>query len=238
MPNLLTVKNLSVRFDQLSVLDNLSFEVEKGDVVAIIGPNGAGKSVLFRALLGLVPYEGTIQWPEHIKISYVPQKLAIDRDLPLTVMEFFKLKNASQNEIYEALEEVGFSKSHDHHHWEQHLLNNRLGNLSGGEFQRILIAYALINHPDILLFDEPTAGIDVGGEETIYSLLEKLQKKIGITILLITHDLNVIYRYAEKVLCLNKEKVCYGTPKEALKPEVLEELYGSKVKVYPHEHGH
>ncbi len=231
----LTVKNLSVRFEGLSVLENVSLEVERGDVVAIIGPNGAGKTVFFRALLGLVPYEGTVDWPKHPKIGYVPQKLAVDRDLPLTVMEFLKFKGAKDHEIYEALESVGFLKGHDKHHWKHHLLNAKLGQISGGEFPRALIAYALINHPDILLFDEPTAGVDIGGEETIYSLLEKLHQKTGITILLITHDLNVIYRYATKVLCLNKENVCYGAPKEALKPEILEGLYGSKIGVYKHQ---
>lgn len=238
MKSLLSIKNLSIRFNSLAVLENLSFDVEKGDVVAIIGPNGAGKTVLFRALLGLLPYEGEISWPKHIKIGYVPQKLAVEKDLPLTVMEFLKFKGASQEEIYESLEEVGFLRGEDEHHLRHHLLQARLGQLSGGEFQRVLIAYALINHPDILLFDEPTAGVDIGGEETIYSFLEKLHKKIGLTILLITHDLNVIYRYAKKVLCINKEKICYGSPQEALTPKTLESLYGSKVGVFPHEHQH
>lgn len=238
MTSLVSVKNLSVRFDDLKVLENLSFEVNRGDILAVVGPNGAGKTVLFRALLGLLNYDGEVAWPKNVKIGYVPQKLSVDKDLPLTVMEFLKFKGASKEEIYEALEAVGFLKGHDAHHWQHHLLNARLGQLSGGEFQRVLIAYALINHPDVLLFDEPTAGVDIGGEETIYSLLEKLHEKLGLTILLITHDLNVIYRYAKKVLCLNKEKVCYGSPKEALNPKVLEELYGSKVGVYPHEHKH
>lgn len=225
--SLLQVKNLSVRFGNLAVLENLSFDVEKGDVLAIVGPNGAGKTVLFRALLGLIPYQGEIVWPKHVKIGYVPQKLAVEKDLPLTVMEFFRFSGASKNEIYESMDSVGL-----HHH----LLNSRLGQLSGGEFQRVLIAYALINHPDILLFDEPTAGVDLGGEETIYSLLAKLHRQIGISILLITHDLNVIYRYAEKVLCLNKERVCYGSPKETLTPKTLEELYGSQIGLYKHHH--
>lgn len=232
----LSVKNLSVRFDGRPVLDNISFEVEKGDVTAIIGPNGAGKTVLFRAILGLVSHEGKVEWPKNVKIGYVPQKLSVDRDLPLSVAEFLKLRGVSDNEIFEALEEVGFLKGHDEHHWKHHLLNARLGKLSGGEFQRVLIAYALMDHPDLLLFDEPTSGIDIGGEETIYSLLEKLHEKTKIAILLITHDLNVIYRYAKKVLCINKEKICYGTPKEVLNPKVLEQLYGGKVSVYSHEH--
>lgn len=233
---LLSVKNLSIRFSDLEVLQDLSFDVEKGDVVAVIGPNGAGKTVLFRALLGLIPYEGEIIWPKHIKIGYVPQKLSVDRDLPLTVMEFLEFKGSSRHEIFEALEKVGFLKGEDKHHWDHHLLRARLGQLSGGEFQRILIAYALIDHPDVLLFDEPTAGVDIGAEETIYSFLEKLHKDLGLTIMLITHDLNIIYRYAKKVLCLNREKVCFGTPKEALDTKVLEDLYGAKVNVYEHKH--
>ena len=239
MPKILSIKNLNVRFDMLSVLEDITLDVERGDVLAIIGPNGAGKTVFFRALLGLIPYEGEVSWMKNVKIGYVPQRLSVAKDLPLSVIEFLKLKGAPNEEIYEALQEVGFLKGHDQRHWEHHLLKARLGNLSGGEFQRILIAYALINHPDALLFDEPTAGIDIGGEETIYSLLEKLHKKLNLTIMLITHDLNIIYRYAPKVLCLNKEKICYGSPQEALNPKVLEELYGSKVVLYQHgEHGH
>ncbi len=233
--SLLSIKNLSVRFDSQAVLEGLSFDVEKGDLVAVIGPNGAGKTVLFRALLGLLPFDGEVVWPKNIKIGYVPQKLFIARDLPLTVMEFLQLKGAVDEEIYESLQAVGFLKDH-RHHTDQHLLRAKIGQISGGELQRVLIAYALINHPDILLFDEPTAGVDIGGEETIYSLLEKLHQKHGLTIVLITHDLNVIYRYAKKVLCLNKEKVCYGTPQEALNPKTLEELYGTKIGLYPHEH--
>ena len=235
MHSLLSVKDLSVRFNGQAVLGGLSFEVEKGDLVAIIGPNGAGKTVLFRALLGLLPYEGEVVWPKNIKIGYVPQKLFIDRDLPLTVMEFLKLKGAVDEEIYESLQSVGFLKDHDQHA-DHHLLHAKVGQISGGELQRLLIAYALINHPDILLFDEPTAGVDIGGEETIYSLLEKLHREHNLTIMIITHDLNVIYRYAKKVLCLNKEKVCYGSPKEALTPKTLEELYGAKISLYPHDH--
>lgn len=235
---MLSVKNLTVRFNNFRVLDSLSFDVAKGEVVAILGPNGAGKTVLFRALLGLIPYEGEIVWPKNVKIGYVPQKLPIDKDLPLTVMEFLNLRGASANEIYEALEAVGFLKGQDKHHWEHHLLRARLGELSGGELQRVLVAYALINHPDVLLFDEPTAGVDIGGEETIYNLIDKLHQQHGLTVLLITHDLNVLYRYAEKVLCLNKEKICYGSPKEVLTPNNLQELYGSEIHVYPHEHKH
>ncbi len=111
-----------------------------------------------------------------------------------------------------------------------------MGQLSGGELQRVLIAYALINHPDILLFDEPTAGVDIGGEETIYSLLGKLHREHGLTIVMITHDLNMISRYAKKVLCLNRKKICFGSPQEALASSNLGKLYGDNIGVYTHDH--
>src|SRR3989344_9563279 len=239
MSTILKVQSLGVAFGTYSVISDLSFELQKGEVLAVIGPNGAGKTVLFRALLGLLPYSGEVSWMKNVKIGYVPQKLSIGKDLPVSVLDFLRFKKGSEAEIYEALKSVGFlGTEHDEHHWREHLLNARLGELSGGQLQRVLIAYALIDHPDVLLFDEPTAGVDIGGEETIYSLIEKLHAKTGLTILLITHDLNIIYRYAGKVLCLNKSKICYGSPREALDAKVLEELYGAKVNIYPHEHQH
>lgn len=239
MSTILNVQNLRVAFGRDSVLENLSFELQKGEVLAVLGPNGAGKTVLFRALLGLIPYEGTIEWLKNIKIGYVPQKLSVARDLPLSVLDFLRLKECSENEIYEALRSVGFLRGEyaDGHH-SHHLLRARLGELSGGQLQRVMIAYALINHPDVLLFDEPTTGIDLGGEETIYALLEKLHKDHQLTILLITHDLNVVFRYAGKALCLNKEKAHFGSPKEILSPRILEDLYGAKVGLYTHDHQH
>ena len=230
---MLSVKNLSVRFDGQTILDNLSFDVKKGDFVAVLGPNGAGKTVLFRSVLGLIPFEGSVKWQKNVKIGYVPQKLSIERDTPLTVLEFLALKNAAPEESYEALQAVGFIKDGERGRWEP-LLGTRLGQLSGGELQRVLIAYALINHPDILLFDEPTAGVDIGGEETIYSLLDKLHREHGLTTVIITHDLHVVAKYAKKVLCLNREKVCYGSPKEALDPKILSELYGTDINLYAH----
>lgn len=233
--SLLSVKNLSVRFNTQAVLNGVSFDVAKGDFLAVMGPNGAGKTALFRAILGLVPYEGEVLWPKNVKIGYVPQKLFVERDLPLTVLEFLQLKNAAPEESYEALEAVGFLKNGERGE-KAHLLSAKLGQLSGGELQRVLIAYALINHPDILLFDEPTAGVDIGGEETIYSLLEKLHAEQGLTVVIITHDLSIISKYAEKVLCINKQEICFGTPKETLTPKVLEALYGANIGIYPHEH--
>lgn len=248
MSSILQVKNLNVKFGDLPILKNLSFEVEKGDILAVIGPNGAGKTVLFRALLELIPYQGKIEWQKNIKIGYVPQKISVDKDLPLNTFEFLKFKNVPLEETMEALSAVGLINPDKHddqdkqnpnqqnHHPYHHLLNTKLGELSGGELQRVLIAYAIIGHPDVLLFDEPTAGVDIGGEETIYSLLKKLQQKNNLTIILISHDLNIIYQHANNILCLNKEKVCYGPAHKTLTKKAIQELYGHQTGFY--EHGH
>jgi len=232
---ILTIENLGVRFDDNEVLRGLNFFVQKGDVLAIVGPNGSGKSVLFRALLGLIPYSGNIQWAPGLKVSYVPQKFNIDKDLPLSVEEFFKFKQKKREEIVSALKAVGIT---DEHHIEHHILKQRLGWLSGGQLQRVLIAWSILDNPDVLLFDEPTAGIDVGGEETIYNLLKKLKDERGFTVLLISHDLNIVYKYANNVICLNKEMVCYGEPHIVLDPASLAKLYGGEAGFYKHEHEH
>ncbi|OGN03693.1 MAG: ABC transporter ATP-binding protein [Candidatus Yanofskybacteria bacterium RIFCSPHIGHO2_01_FULL_43_42] len=234
---ILNIQNLTVSFDNDKVIDDLDFSVKKGDVIAIVGPNGAGKSVLFRTLMGLVPHLGKIEWSPGLKISYVPQKFSAEKDFPLTAREFLHLKSKNQDKITSALESVGLkNKQSDMHHIKHHLLDQRLGWLSGGQLQRILIAWAILDNPDVLLFDEPTTGIDIGGEETIYNLLKKLNDEMALTILLISHDLNIVYKYANSVLCLNKEKICFGPPREVLDPQALIKLYGGEAKFYKHEH--
>ena len=233
--SLLKVSGLSVKFDDHLILDNIGFEVKRDDTLAIIGPNGAGKSVLFRALLGLIPYEGKVEWAPGAKVGYVPQKLSVGKDLPLTVSEFLRFKEKDGRKIGEALESVGFTKGEAKHiHDDKRVLKTRLGDLSGGELQRVLIAYALLGEPNVLLFDEPTSGIDVAGEETIYSLIHRLQEKADLTIIFISHELQVVYHYANTVLCLNKENICFGIPREVLDKESLAKLYGEEVHLYKH----
>ena len=232
---ILEVENLGVSFDGQNVLENINYNLDKGDVLAVNGPNGAGKSVLFRALLDLIPYSGKISWQAGLKIGYVPQKLAIERGLPITVVEFLGLKSPIKENMLQALSSVGINTGPEQeHHLEHHILNRRMGLLSGGELQRVLIAWSLVDNPDILLFDEPTAGIDIGGEETIYNLLHELQDKRNLTIILISHDLNVVYRYANSVICLNKQQVCFGEPHSVLNPDELSSLYGGEAKFYYH----
>ena len=231
---ILDVHDLSVAFNNEEVLKDISFSVNEGDVLAIIGPNGAGKTVLFRALMGLIPYNGDIKWREDVKIGYVPQKLMEKAELPLTVKEFFILKSKNLffkdkqlvESIFHELKSVGLKPE---------TLNQQLTNLSRGQFQRVLIAWAILGHPNVLLFDEPTAGIDIAGEGSVYNLLHKLQDERGMSVLIISHDLNIVYRYADKVLCLNKENICFGEPKKALTSEQIKRLYGESA-FYHHEH--
>ncbi len=239
MENILSVKNLTVKFNSHKVLDDVTFDVERDSTIAIIGPNGAGKSVLFKALLGLVEYDGDVEWAKDIKIGYVPQKLSLPKDLPLTVLEFLSFKEKSKEVILATLRSVGFLETSVHPHNDKRVLNTKVGNLSGGELQRVLIAYALLGDPNILLFDEPTAGVDVGGEETVYGLIHKLQKDDDLTIIFISHELQVVYHYADTVLCLNKEKICYGPPVDVIDRSALKKMYGEKVMMYKHhDHSH
>jgi zinc transport system ATP-binding protein len=225
---ILRVKDLNVKFDGEEVLIDLSFNVDEGEVLAILGPNGAGKTTLLKALLGIVPYEGVVEWREGVRVGYVPQRLPFIKDVPLSVKEFFRLENASENEAKEILRSIGLGEE---------ILGKKVGDLSSGQFQRILIGWALASDPNVLLFDEPLAGIDIGGQESVYGLLERLKvKKKNLTILFVTHELSVVYRLTDRVLCLNKRMLCSGAPKEKLTPDAISNLYVSPVKFYQHKH--
>ena len=225
---ILKVKNLNVGLEKEEIIKDLSFEVKERDVLIILGPNGAGKTTLLRALLGLIPYEGEVVWKSK-NISYLPPQELVQRKYlpPMTIDEFFKFKNVGEEKIFKIFKEVGLDLL---------LLKRSFGALSTGQFQRMIIAWALVDEPDVLLFDEVTYGIDAGAEETIYSLLHRIWKQRNLTVLLITHDLNVVYEHANNVLCLNKEKMCYGEPFEILTPENLEKVYGTGIKFYKHTH--
>lgn len=222
----LKVENLKLELDGEIILDNLSFGVKGGEILTILGPNGAGKTVLLKALLGILPFSGKIEWQSGIKIGYVPQRLPFIKDIPMSVGEFFKLKGASDSAVIDILNSIGLKKD---------ILKKRIGDLSSGQFQRILVGWALVSNPQVLLFDEPTTGVDIGGQESIYELLEKLKNKRNLTILLVTHDLSVVYKLASMCLCLNKKMLCYSLPKD-LDSEHLAQLYGGEIKFHHHSH--
>jgi zinc transport system ATP-binding protein len=230
---LLTVNHLSVQLEDRSVVDDLSFKLTAGERLSILGPNGAGKTVLLKALLNLVPYSGEVIWSPDVRIGYVPQKIDADTHLPLTFTDLFRAKcttlKISFNQVDEISSRVGLTPQ---------ILATPVGHLSGGQFQRGLIAFSLIGDPNVLLMDEPTASVDEPGEEHIYELINRLQMQHQLASIMVSHDLSFVFRYATQVLCLNRQQVCFGTPTEALSAEVLAKLYGESVGVYEHHHNH
>jgi zinc transport system ATP-binding protein len=231
--NLLNVKHLFVRLEDKLIVEDLSFELAAGERLSVLGPNGAGKTVLLKALLNLLPYKGEVAWAPNVRIGYVPQKIDADTHLPLTFTDLFRAKcttlKVSFSELNEISHNVGLTRQ---------ILQTPVGHLSGGQFQRGLIGFSLIGSPNVLLMDEPTASVDEPGEEHIYELINRLQTEHNLASIMVSHDLSFVFRYATKVLCLNRQKVCFGSPMDALTPEVLAKLYGEAVGVYRHDHDH
>lgn len=227
MSDILTVTDLSVLFENEPALRGVNLVLPQGESLAVIGPNGAGKSVFLRALLGMIPYQGTVTWAAGAKVGYVPQKIDADRHLPINFHNLFEAKAAVQKLSHADIKEIETAVGLD-----ARILETPVGHLSGGQFQRALIAFALLGKPNVLILDEPTASIDKSGEEQVYELIHRLQDKFGMTVILVSHDLSFVYRYATRVLCINRNEISFGTSQEALTPEALEKLYG------PHKYFH
>jgi zinc transport system ATP-binding protein len=216
---ILNVSNLTVEISNQLILNNLNFKIKRGITLAVVGPNAAGKTTLFRALLNLVPYSGKIEWIGKVKIGYVPQILSV-RDMPISVGEFLSFKNDSEADIKAVLASVGLSAE---------TADKGLAALSGGQMRRVLIAWAIVDKPDVLLFDEPTSGVDLDSEEAIYGMLRSLTVKNGITLMLISHDLHIVREYSDYALALNKCLVFFGESKEVMKPETQRLIYGEPI---------
>jgi zinc transport system ATP-binding protein len=222
--NVLEVRDLSVRFGKVRIFKDLSFSVRRATTLAIIGPNGSGKTMLFRALLGAVPVEGTFRWASGVRIGYVPQKLDIARDVPITGLDFLharaSLAGSSQELMARSLASVGLSSK---------LVHEPIGNYSGGQFQRLLIAFALMGSPNVLLMDEPAAGVDEAGRRFLAALVDRLQREEGLTVLQISHDLTEVTQRATTVLVLSREHIQMGPPGEVLTQDLLNRIYGVPV---------
>ncbi len=216
---ILKVSNLGVKLQNQTLLDHVSFSVKKGKTLAILGPNGAGKTVLLRTLLHLLPHTGSIEWTEKVKIGYVPQYVNVS-DVPMSVKEFLSI---GKGNYIEALGSVRLT--------DKSILNKRLGVLSGGQLRRVLIAWALIDRPNVLLLDEPTTGVDMDSEEPIYLMLNEIKKTQKITILLITHNIHLVQEYADDLLALNKCVTYCGPSSEIGKPNIQKQIYGETVCV-------
>lgn len=225
---ILEVKNLRTVINNQLILDNINFKVKEGEILAIIGPNGAGKTTLIKAILGLVPYQGEVIYKgdsvrnKLSEISYIPQKFDFDKNFPLTVEEFLG-KTHLDNQI---IKDVGILN----------ILNKKLGELSGGQIQRLLIAKSLFKKPKLILMDEPTTGIDIKGEKKIYELITHLNEVYKITIIFVTHEINIVYNFANKVLCLNVRPLCYGEVKKEINEKNLKKLYGNNFAYQLHQH--
>lgn len=226
----LEVKNLGVLLGSTQILRDLSFQVPQHGSLAIIGPNGSGKTMLLKALIGAVPHSGTIHWAKNTILGYVPQKLDIERDLPLSGWDFLHAKVAlsggSTGDIEQTLRALGLSEE---------TLRKPIGTLSGGQFQRLLVAFALQGRPTMLLLDEPAAGVDAPGQMQLTQVIETLRRTQGMTVLLVSHDLSVVYRNVDYVLCLGREHTCFGPPHTTLTPELLEQLYEVPVALHVHD---
>jgi zinc transport system ATP-binding protein len=240
----LRLRNVSVALGGATILSDVSFEPAVGRLNAIIGPNGAGKTTLLRAILGLVSYTGTIERGRAadgrpFRIGYVPQRLDFDRGMPLSVLDFLCSglqrrplwlghKRNARRIAAQVLERVGGAG------WQV----RPIGRLSGGELQRVLLAMALADEPDILLLDEPVAGVDIAGEELFCDLLGSLQHEGHYTMLLVSHDLSIVTQHAQYTVCLNQKIHCQGATVETLTAENLRALYKQDVALYGHAHAH
>lgn len=228
-------EHVTVRYGAHAVIDDLSFSIDEGSFVAIIGPNGSGKSTLMRALLGLQAFEGTIELfgqetaRTYGRIGYVPQSFHADPTIPMTVGEFLNLARAPhipRHSVKEALGEVGLNPT---------LIERMsLHTLSGGQRQRALIARAILCKPDLLFMDEPSAGVDMQGEETLYEILHHIQSEHGTTIVMISHEIDLVAKHVTQVLCLNNCLVCSGPPKTALTSATINKTFGTHYKHHPH----
>ncbi len=217
------------------ILQDVSLSIPQGSIAAIIGPNGCGKTTLLKVLLGfLSPQTGMVRvlgkTPQQARgeVAYVPQRFTFDKSFPITVLEFLQLSHpdSSQEKIAQYLGHLDIAET----------LRMKLGSLSGGQLQRVLIERSMLGDPKILFFDEPAAGIDVAGEQTFYELVLHLHREHGCTIVMVSHELDVVANFADLVLCLNHKLICQGKPEHVLTPDTLKRLYGKDVGLYQHKH--
>jgi len=232
--SLVLVERLSLAFGGQTVLSDVSLSVARGEIVTIVGPNGSGKTSLLRAIIGAVrPSAGKVVRAPGLKIGYVPQKLFIDPTLPITVARFLRLPaGATPDAIARALDAAGVPD----------LSARQMAQLSGGQFQRVLLARALIAQPDLLLLDEATRGLDQPGSAAFYRQIEAVRQQTGCAVLMISHELHVVMSASDRVICLNGHVCCEGTPATVASAPEYRALFGTgtggALALYRHDHDH
>lgn len=232
--SLVTVNGLNVRFGKSSVLHNIHFTINLGEIVTIVGPNGSGKSTFLRSLIGAVkPTSGSITLTAGTRVGYVPQRLHIDSTLPITVQRFLNLPHRAEKQaVQRALEQSGAAQ----------LLTRQLSDLSGGQFQKVLLARALLAQPNLLILDEPTQGLDQPGSAAFYRQLENIRRDVGCAVLMVSHELHVVMAASDRVICLNGHVCCEGHPEHVASAPEYRALFGTGTQgalaLYRHEHTH
>ncbi|MEM1360799.1 MAG: metal ABC transporter ATP-binding protein [Pseudomonadota bacterium] len=233
--SLIGCKALAVQFGGRTALSDVTVDVEPGEIVTLVGPNGSGKSTLLKALIGAVDAsEGEVYQKPGLRIGYVPQRLMIDPTLPMTVARFLNLpKRIDQKKTAEALRQAGLPD----------LGQNQMSALSGGQFQRVLLARALLNAPEILILDEATQGLDQPGSADFYRQIETVRNSLGCAVLMVSHELHVVMSASDRVVCLNGHICCQGSPESVSEDPEYRALFGSgthgALALYRHEHhGH
>lgn len=230
--SLISAKGVALNYGAVQVLHGVDLNIEAGEIVTVIGPNGSGKSTLLRALLGAKSVaSGVITRKVNLRIGYVPQRLSIEANMPLMVRRFLSLPaRRSASEISDMLARVGIAGFED----------RQLSALSGGQFQRVLLARALLGNPEILMLDEPTQGLDQPGVAAFYQLLEEVRQDMGCAVLLISHDLHVVMSASDRVICLNGHICCEGTPTVVSAAPEYRALFGAgthgTMALYQHSH--
>ncbi|MBE1283260.1 MAG: ATP-binding cassette domain-containing protein [Rhodobacteraceae bacterium] len=232
--NLVHIENLTVRHGGLTALHGVNLDLRAGEIVTVVGPNGSGKSTLLKSIIGaLKPTSGKVNRKPGLRIGYVPQKLHIDPTLPLTVRRFLSLpKRVSNSQAAEALEQAGAG----------HLDKQQMNSLSGGQFQRVLLARALLCKPELLILDEATQGLDQPGSAAFYQQIEDVRRNLGCGVLMVSHELHVVMAASDRVICMNGHICCEGEPEHVATAPEYRALFGTGTQgalaLYRHEHNH